>query len=58
MLAEVIMHWYKASLTAWVRAWSIQMDKLMFHASIYWEKEVIFLGLAARPLDGLWQTVL
>jgi len=43
MLAEVIMHWHAINLTAQVGAWSILIDRYMFHASIHEEKEVIFL---------------
>ena len=39
------MHWYAASLAALVSAWPMLIDRNAFHASIYEENEVIYLGL-------------
>ena len=43
MLAGVVMHWYAINSATLAGAWSILIDKYMFHASIYEEKEVTFL---------------
>ena len=50
MLAEVIMCWYAINSAARVGAWSILIDRYIFHASIH-EKEAIFLEPGLGEVD-------